>query len=121
MFGGPPPTSTESSGRGRGGYDRPQRAMGGGYRGRGGRGGFDGADRGGHDTSRGRGSYVPRGRGGRGQDGARGGRGSGAPRLNPMEREAEKQNGKASAIAETIAMMSKMKMEDNERKLANQK
>ena len=78
-----------------------------------GRGGFDGADRGGHDTSR--------GRGGRGQDGARGGRGSGAPRLNPMEREAEKQNGKASAIAETIAMMSKMKMEDNERKLANQK
>ena len=86
-----------------------------------GRGGFDGADRGGLDTSRGRGSYVPRGRGGRGQDGARGGRGFGAPRLNPMEREAEKQNGKASAIAETIAMMNKMKLEDNERKLANDK
>merc|ERR1740129_335863 len=30
LFGGPPPTSPESSGRGRGGYDRPQRAMGGG-------------------------------------------------------------------------------------------
>ena len=97
--------------------------MGGGYRGgRGARGGFDGADRGGlNDTSRGRGSYVPRGRGGRGQDGARGARGSGAPRLNPMEREAEKQNGKASAIAETIAMMNKMKLEDNQRKEANQK
>ena len=88
--------------------------MGGGYRGS--RGGYNN-ERGGRDASRGRGHSMFRGRGG----GPGGGRGGGAPRLNPLEREQEKQDGKKNAIAETIAMMNKMKMEDNERKVANQK
>ena len=73
----------------------------------------------GRGSSRGRGDGMFRGRGGRGQGGGRGR--SGAPTLNPLEREQEKQDGKKNAIAETIAMMNKMKMEDNERKQANQK
>ena len=55
-------------------------------------------------------------RGGRG--GYRGGgmsRGGGGPRLN-VDHSQEKVEGKKSAIAETIAMMNKMKMEDKERK-----
>ena len=91
--------------------------MGGGYRGS--RGSYNN-ERGGRDASRGRG--MGGGYRGRGGAGGRGGdRGGGAPRLNPLEREQEKQDGKKNAIAETIAMMNKMKMEDNERKVANQK
>ena len=53
-------------------------------------------------------------RGGRG-GGYRGSRGGGGPRLN-VDHSQEKVEGKKSAIAETIAMMNKMKMEDKERK-----
>ena len=52
-------------------------------------------------------------RGGRG--GYRGNRGGVGPRLN-VDHSQEKVEGKKSAIAETIAMMNKMKMEDKERK-----
>jgi len=41
--------------------------------------------------------------------------------MNALDREQEKQDGKKNAIAETIAMMNKMKMEDNERKEAHKK
>merc|ERR1712062_884540 len=74
-------------------------------------------DRGGREFSRGgsRGGPGMMGRGGRG------GRGRGGPMGNPLDREVEKQEGKKSAIAETIAMMNKMKMEDKERKDAHQR
>ena len=41
--------------------------------------------------------------------------GGGGPRLN-VDHSHEKTEGRKSAIAETIAMMNKMKMEDKERK-----
>lgn len=55
-------------------------------------------------SGRGGGSYRSRGRGG----------------FNGQDRTAEKEDGKKSAIAETIAMMNKMKMEDKDRKAAHQ-
>ena len=54
----------------------------------------------------------PSGRGGSYR--SRGGRGGFG-----HDRTAEKEDGKKSAIAETIAMMSKMKMEDKDRKAAH--
>ena len=61
-----------------------------------------------------RGSFGGRGRGGMNR-GGRGGRGGnfGGP---PQDHSQEKNAGRKSAIAETIAMMNKMKMEDKERK-----
>ena len=51
-----------------------------------------------------------------GSGGLRGGFSSGGP-----DHVQEKSDGKKSAIAETIAMMNKMKMEDKERKESHQK
>ena len=108
IFGGPPPHFERGGSRGGGGgFERR-----GGYRGR---GGMPQGDRGGREFSRGGGP-----RGGSGM--TRGGRGGrGGPRANPLDREQEKQDGKKNAIAETIAMMNKMKMEDKERKDAHQR
>ena len=117
MFGGPPPTHFERGGSrgGVGGFD-PNRRGGGGYRGRGGV--MPQSDRGGREFSRGGSRGGGPGMMGRG---GRGGRGRGGPMGNPLDREVEKQQGKQSAIAETIAMMNKMKMEDKERKDAHQR
>lgn len=91
--------------RGGCGYDR--RGVGGlgGYRGR----GVYTNDRGRSDLSRGVRGGGPL---------LRGSRSRGAHK-SVMEREQEKQEGKKNAIAETIAMMNKMKMEDKEREVLN--
>ena len=102
LFSGPPPNMNNSE-RGRGGGGR------GGYQGRG------GGNRG-HNNDGGRGGS----RGGRGSNLLRG-RGMRGARTSALEREQEKQDGKKNAIAETIAMMNKMKMEDKERKDEHQR
>jgi hypothetical protein len=108
MFGGPPPPMGGGDGGHPGGYERR-----GGYQGRG--RGFS-HDRGGGGVA----SVNSLNRGARGAPSMMRGRGRGAPK-SAYEREQEKQEGKRSAIAETIAMMNKMKMEDKERKEAHQK
>ena len=67
-----------------------------------------------------RGGFGGRGRGAmnRGNRGGRGGGNFGGP---PLDHSQEKNAGRKSAIAETIAMMNKMKMEDKEKKVTAKK
>ena len=67
-----------------------------------------------------RGSFGGRGRGAMNR-GGRGGRGGGNYGGPPPDHSQEKNAGRKSAIAETIAMMNKMKMEDKERKVTAKK
>ena len=53
--------------------------------------------------------------------GGRGGRGGGSYGGPPLDHSQEKNAGRKSAIAETIAMMNKMKMEDQEKKVTAKK
>merc|ERR1719342_974219 len=60
--------------------------------------------------------------GGRGGGGGPGSMGRGGYNAGPpVDHNQEKADGKKSAIADTIAMMNKMKLEDKERKEARQK
>jgi len=67
-----------------------------------------------------RGGFGGRGRGAMNR-GSRGGRGGGSYGGPPLDHSQEKNAGRKSAIAETIAMMNKMKMEDKEKKVTSKK